>query len=340
MGRFRSFIPFGVALAIALITSVLIYGYLQKKTRVQQVIAETQPVAVAATDLSWGTTLTKEMIKEVNFLKGSLPESVFSTSSSLVGRVLVYPVRANEPIFESRLAPTSVTTGGVVAVIGPKKRAVGVKVDKVIGVSGFIRPGCRVDVLITLTTGKTYNPVTKTILENLLVLAVGSETKEKKGLEERASTAVLGLADVITLEVTPEEAEKLAMAAVEGRIQLVLRNFNDAENVLTPGVTIPSLLGSYSSRGPVKETMAALQKETETKKPALPPLPPTPAVEEKVEDKKPPVVEDTKPAQSQDTKSPGGEAPQPAQAEKKPSVFVVELIKGSKVNEIKFEESE
>jgi pilus assembly protein CpaB len=322
MAKLKLFIPVGMAIIIALITSLLIYSYLQKKTRVQEVIVETQPVAVAAVDLPWGTTLTKEMIKKVDFLKRSLPGDFFADPTSLVGRVLIYPVKANEPIFESRLAPTNVKTGGVGALISLKKRAVAVKVDKVIGVSGYIQPGSRVDVLITLTTGKAYTPVTKTILENLLVLASGLETKEKKGFEERASGT-----DVITLEVTPEEAEKLAMAAAEGKIQLALRNFNDTENVLTPGTTLPALLASYSLQGPARETSGVTKKQTESKPPVSEP-PPTPIAKERVENK-PPVLQ-----------------PPPASIvtdvsrveDKKP--FIVEVIKGSKVNEVKFEGSE
>jgi pilus assembly protein CpaB len=325
MANYKSFVPLGAAIVIALIVSVLTYGYLQNRVKVDEVVAETHPVAVAATDLPWGTKLTGEMMKPVNFLKGSLPEGSFSDPSSLVGRVLIYPVKTREPILESRLAPRNVTTSGVAAVISLRKRAVAVKVDKFIGVSGFIHPGSRVDVLITMGTGRTSLPVTKIVLENLLVLAVGPEGKEKKGLEERASST-----DVITLEVTPEEAEKLAMAAVEGKIQLALRNFNDTENVSTSGVTIASLLGSSPDHGSVKETKESPRKEMGAQKPVSPPPSPDPVIEERVEPKKTSEVE----------KPPEVENVKPATVEKKPSVFVVELIKGNKMSEITFKESE
>ena len=322
MAKLKSFIPVGVAIIIALIASMMIYSYLQKKSKGQEVLVETQPVAVAVVDLPWGITLTKDMIKKVDFLKRSLTGDFFADLDSLVGRVLIYPVKANEPILESRLAPTNVKTGGVGAVISPKKRAVAVKVDKVIGVSGFIQTGSRVDVLITLSTGKAFAPITKTILENLLVLASGSDTKEKKGFEERASNT-----EVITLEVTPEEAEKLAMAAAEGKIQLALRNFNDTENVRTPGTTLPALLASYSLQGPARETNDVTKKQT-VSKPLVSVPSPTPIAKERVEDKPPvlqppltPIVKDV--LQVED---------------KKP--FIVEVIKGSKVNEVKFEGSE
>jgi pilus assembly protein CpaB len=332
MAHYRSFVPLGVATVIGLIVSALMYGYLQKSSKMNHTVAETHPVAVAASDLPWGTKLTGDMMKQVDFLKGSLPEGSFSDSASLVGRVLIYPVKAREPILESRLAPGNVTTSGVAAVIGPQKRAVAVKVDKVIGVSGFIHPGSRVDVLITMGTGRTSRPITKIVLENLLVLAVGPDTKEKKSLEERGSPI-----DVITLEVTPQEAEKLGMAAVEGRIQLALRNYNDTENVTTPGVTIASLLGSYASDEPVKEGQ---KKGQEMKNPSLQPQLPPPAVEEQGEEKKPPVVPNAKPAIVEDKGPSRVEQAAPATQEKKPSVFVVEMIKGSKVSEITFQESE
>lgn len=301
MGKYKPFILLGTAVVVALITSVLIYNWLQKKAKVEKPEAfQTQSVAVAAADLSWGTVLTKGMIKVAPFLKASLPEGYFSDPASLEGRVLISPIKANEPIFETKLAPTSVKTGGIAAVITQKKRAIALRVDKTIGVSGFIHPGNRVDVLVTMAAGKTPAPFTKTVLENVLVLAAGPET-EIKGKEEKQSNV-----DVITIEVTPEEAEKVALAATEGRLQLTLRNFSDIEDVITKGTTIPTLLASYSY-GPVKETKADTRRVPVRK-----------------------VVEREKP---------GVEKPS-APITAKPSVFTVELIQGSKSSEVKFEGSE
>jgi len=249
MRKYRPWMSLGLAFIVAFITSLLIYNYLQKSTRIVEVKLETLPVASAVADIGWGTRITKEMIKPVDFLKTTAPPGCFSDCDSLVGRVAIFPIKANEPILESRLAPTSITAGGVAAVVSQKKRAVAVKVDKVIGVSGFIHHGNRVDVLVTIPNGKSSEPITKTVLENILVLTVGPEL-EKKGKDEKPSDV-----DVITLEVTPEEGEKLALAANEGKLQLALRNFSDTENVLTKGVTIPGLLASYAI-GPVGGTSA------------------------------------------------------------------------------------
>jgi pilus assembly protein CpaB len=302
MGKYRSVMLLTAAIVVALITSLLIYGYLQRRGKSKETVIETQPVVVAVVDLSWGTTLASEMVKKVDFLKGSLVGGYFNDPSSVVGRVVIFPVKANEPIFESRLAPVNVKTGGVAAIITPKKRAVAVKVDKVIGVSGFIHPGNRVDVLITIATGKTFAPMTKTILENILVLAVGPETKERKGSEEKSSPT-----DVITLEVTPEEAERLALGATEGRIQLALRNYSDNVEMKTQGTTLPNLLGPYAyshSTG----TKPVVRKEVEIRKPVSKPSS-QPQVVPKVE-------------------------------MRRPVVFVVEVIKGSKFSEVRFEGSE
>ncbi len=244
MRKYRPWISLGLAFIIAFITSLMIYNYLKERTRIVEVRPDTVPVATAVADIGWGTRITKEMTKPVDFLKSTVPPGCFSDCDSLVGRVAISPIKANEPILESRLAPLDIKTGGVAAVISPKKRAVAVKVDKVIGVSGFIHQSNRVDVLVTIPTGKTSEPITKTVLENILVLTVGPEM-EKKGKEEKPSDV-----DVITLEVTPEEGEKLALAAAEGKLQLALRNYSDTQNVLTRGVTIPGLLASYSL-GPV-----------------------------------------------------------------------------------------
>jgi len=219
------------------------YNWLQKKASVKQSSLDTEMAVVAAFDLSGGEVLRKEVVKKVLFLKGSLPNGYFTEPSFLEGRVLISPVKADEAILESRLAPKSITTGGVAAVIDPKKRAMAVHVDKVIGVSGFIYPGNRVDVLLTVTkTDKDATPITKIVLQNILVLAAGTQL-EQKGQNEKPVPV-----DVITLELTPEEAEKLAHATTQGKIHLALRNYSDTEEVSTRGATIPILLTGQSAQ--------------------------------------------------------------------------------------------
>jgi len=238
-----------MAIFLALVVTLLSYNWIQKAAVAKVKPQEMQKVAVAAYDLPWSTVLTKDMVRMTTFLKDSLPNGYHLDVSQVIGRTLIQPIRANEPVTEARLAPTSVTTGGVAAVITAKKRAMSVKVDKVVGVSGYVHPGNRVDVLVTLDQqkGEISSAITKIVLENILVLASGPEFNEPRKKGEKPNDV-----DVITLEVTPQEGEKLALAATEGKLQLALRNYSDHENVVTTGAKIPNLLGSVAVAAPIQ----------------------------------------------------------------------------------------
>lgn len=249
MGKWKSVIPIVLALVIALAGTVFLYKWLKMQSgpkEVVQVESEAVPVAVTTVDLPWGTKLKKEMVKTVPFLKESLPTGYCSDPGSLEGRVLIAPLKQNEPIIEARLAPTSVTVGGVSAIVTVGKRAIAVKGDKVIGLSGFILPGNRVDVLVTMTNPANKREITKIVLDNILVLATGTQIQEN-GKGKPAPV------DVYTLEVTPGEGEKLALAATQGRLQFALRNVTDAEPVLTRGATIPQTLASLKANNPTPQ---------------------------------------------------------------------------------------
>ncbi len=244
-------------IVVALLAGSITFGWLQKRTTVQNRAAATQQVVVAAVDLAWGRVLDAAQVKTVPFLQSSLPRGCFSQPSEVAGRTLLYPVRAGEPIFESQLAPRTAEAGGIAAVIRPRERAMAVKVDKVIGVSGFIHPGNRVDVVATFDRlGNDPTPTTKTVLENVLVLAAGVEL-EKTGKGEKPAPV-----DVITLEVSAAEGEKLALAATEGKLQLALRNQADAAEVPTTGITVTRLMSSVSPKepAPVRQVAAGAKK--------------------------------------------------------------------------------
>jgi pilus assembly protein CpaB len=246
MGKLRAIIPILLALIVAGGASLLLYRWLQSRTAPQAVVkvveSEAVPMAVAAADLPWGSVIKPEMVKMVPFLKESLPPGHFTTLEDIKGRVLIAQVKKGEPILESRLAPKSITSGGVSAVVSPGKRALAVKGDKVIGISGFIRPGNKVDVLVTMTDPKSELDVTKVVLEHIPVLAAGTEI-EGDGKESHP-------VDVYTLEVTPEEGEKLALAAAQGKLQFALRKQTDGDTVLTRGATISETLASFKHVDP------------------------------------------------------------------------------------------
>jgi pilus assembly protein CpaB len=242
---------------VALATSFLVYRWLQEKSiAIANQRGELLNVAVAMTDLNGGTVIRPEMVKTVPFLKGSLASGFFKDTASVVGRVVITPIKADEPIFDSRLAPLDVTKGGVAAVISPNKRAMAVKVDKVKGVSGFIHPGNRVDVVATFRPAYSQLPLTMTVLENILVLATGTETEVRNKQEKPVEV------DVITLEVSPEEAEVLALASTEGKLQLSLRNFSDTKNVASKGTTMASLVNLLSGKNTAPAKKITRRKTT------------------------------------------------------------------------------
>ena len=256
MKKYKPVILIVLTVLVALTTSLLAYKWFKERSIANAGRrGELVNVAVAVADLSWGTIIKPEMVKTVPFLKGSLTSGFFSDTASVAGRVVITPIKADEPIFASRLATSDITKGGVAAVISENKRAMGVKVDKVQGVSGFIHPGNRIDVVATFRPANSQMPVTMTVLENIPVLATGTET-EIRGRQEKAVEV-----DVITLEVSPEEAEVLALASAEGKLQLSLRNFSDTKNIGTKGVTVQSLMSFLSGKGPSPEKKASRKRD-------------------------------------------------------------------------------
>ena len=223
MGKWKAGIPFVLALVVALAASVFLYNWVGDQKTMPKVAKaaelETVPVVVATAGLPWGTKLKPEMLKTFLFLKDSLPQGYFTEPQKVQGRVSIVPLKENDVITESRLAPTDVTTGGVAAVVRPGKRAVAAKGDKVIGIAGFINPGNKVDVLATMTDPRTKTEVTKMVLENILVLGTGTQ------LEQTAEGKTAPV-DVYTLEVTPEEGEILSLAAAHGVLRFALKEYH------------------------------------------------------------------------------------------------------------------
>jgi len=261
MKSLRLIVPIVIALLIASVGTLLIYKWVKEQAAPitpQTATFESVPVIVAATDLNWGTKLRGEILKTVPYPKESLPKGFISDASKMEGRILLVPLKEKEPILESKLAGQSIATGGVAAVVKQGKRAVSVRGDKVIGLAGFINPGNRVDVLVTVNDPDGKKEITKIVLEDILVLATGTQVQDK-GKGEPSPV------DVFTLEVTPEEAEKLSLAANEGKIQLALRNLTDSEVVLTQGATIPKTLASYRGPSPNPAPVAAVETKPEKK---------------------------------------------------------------------------
>jgi pilus assembly protein CpaB len=204
---------------------------------VKTVTAPTQPVVVAASDLSLGAELKKEDLSIVNFPQGAAPEGSFARVEDIIGRGVIVAVVKHEPILPAKLASKEAGSG-LPPIIPEGMRAVSVRVNEVIGVAGYVLPGTHVDVVATASpTAKTEDATSKLILANVQVLTAGTriEQDQDKGKPMQVT--------VVTLLVYPDQAERLALASTEGKIQLALRNPMDQGAPETPGVKPAVLLG-------------------------------------------------------------------------------------------------
>lgn len=197
-----------------------------------QAAMATQSVVVAVRDLDLGSALDASMLELVRWPAGSLPAGSFRSLAEADGRVLRVSLQRGEPVLEGKLTPTG-TAAGLSALIGEGRRAITVKVNEVVGVAGFALPGNYVDVLVNLRDDRE-TAVSRIILERILVLAVAQE----KSREESKPKVV----NAVTLEVTPEQAEKLDLARSIGSLSLVLRNQIDRASVSTSGMRRPDLM--------------------------------------------------------------------------------------------------
>lgn len=219
------------------------YNYMQNAPA-KTVAMPTQPVVVAAADLPLGTELGADDVRVVQWPKGQAPEGVFTSAGEVAGRGLIVSVVRNEAILNAKLAPKEAGSG-LPPVIPPGMRAVSVRVNEVIGVAGYVLPGTHVDVLATASpTNNVQDTTTKVVLHNVPVLTAGTrmEQDQKDGKPVQVT--------VVTLLVSPEQSERLALASTEGKVQLALRNPLDQSAPDTPGVRPAALLGSAAPAAP------------------------------------------------------------------------------------------
>lgn len=200
-----------------------------------QAAEATVSVTVAARDMGQGMLLAPEDVRLVQWPASAVPPGYSTSQSEVVGRGLLTPVRANEPLLSNKLALKE-AGGGLPIVIQEGRRGLSVKVDEVIAVAGFVQPGTRVDVLVTLdNVANVAEPLTQIVLQDIEVLASNQAYQPNPNGEPTPVT-------VVTLNVDPEEAEKLVLASQKGRIQLGLRNTLDRDSVQTPGARVPNLI--------------------------------------------------------------------------------------------------
>ena len=227
------------------------YNFVNNNQQIKTVSTPTQPVVVASADLQIGSEIKADDVQVLNFPSGQAPQGAFSSPGEVVGRGLIVPIVKNEPILVAKLASKEAGVG-LPPVIPAGMRAVSVRVNEVIGVAGYVLPGTRVDVVATASPTQQFpDTVSKVVLANVQVLTAGTRMEQdQEGGKPMQVT-------VVTLLVTPEQAETLALASTEGKIQLALRNPLDQGAPQTPGIRPAVLLGTARAAAPAKSVASA-----------------------------------------------------------------------------------
>ena len=241
MNRSRLLLIGIVALALGAFVSFTVYRNLQSRTG-----SDTAPgvdVVIAAGDIQVGAKIEDKDVKVVRFPSGDLPPSCFHLKSSVVGRGVVLPIAKGEFVLPLKLAGENAGYG-LPSLIPPGMRAVSVRVNEVVSVAGFVLPGTRVDVLLTGNPSGASEQQTTTVLENVAVIATGQRL-ERNAAGDPQSTPV------ITLLVSPDDAQKLTLASTQGRIQLALRNPLDTKQQDLASMRTNSLYKNVSAPMPV-----------------------------------------------------------------------------------------
>lgn len=201
----------------------------------QQASGERTQVLVATRDLDLGQAISPEMLQPVAWPSGNVPAGSFTDPQLLDGRVVRNSIFKGEPVLEPKLAPEG-TKAGLDSIIKPGHRAISVKVNEVVGVAGFLAPGSYVDLLVNIRDDRD-TAISRVVLERIMVLAVAQEARRPDETKARVVNAV-------TLEVTPDQAEKIDLARNVGTLSLMLRNQVDTkDDVNTAGVRREDLFG-------------------------------------------------------------------------------------------------
>lgn len=228
--------------------------------------ANFRSVVVTATDLTFGTKLDRAMLRTVRYPKESVPNGAYASMDSVVGQTTKVFMSAREPVTAIKLSSRG---GGLSMLVRPSMRAASLDVNQVSGVSGFVLPGDRVDVLVTVDNrGNNDEAVTRTVLQNIEVLAAGQKTEQQDNKPITVQS--------VTVLVDPSGAEALALSLQEGKIHLVLRNPEDNETSTVASLSTREMLGeklvakaeprATRSSGPRPQTQVAAVAPRQTEK--------------------------------------------------------------------------
>jgi pilus assembly protein CpaB len=243
-----------LAIVIALIASVSLYRYLKGQEEQLKKAVATEKIIIAKRDVSVGSTIEKAQTDSIDWPRANRPQGAFTATESVIGRIALERFVPGEPIIEAKLVPRGGLSGVLTYKIPDGHRAMTVGVDQVAGVAGFITPGNMVDVVLTTQPQYAKESISKIVLQNIPVLATGQTVEQQK---EGKPIVV----PTVTLDVTPDDAERLAIASTQGRLQLVLRGAGDESPAVTRGATITKVMKS----APLRTKKARVVKTTRKK---------------------------------------------------------------------------
>jgi pilus assembly protein CpaB len=258
-----------LAVVVAGVAAWSIFSYLQTETKKVKA-GQPQNIVVAIVDVPIGAKLADKQVKLAAFPKDSIPQGSISDIKSVQGRVAIRPIAAGDAVTEQKLIPKAGSPGsGVMTYLVPQgHRAITVAVNEVAGVAGFLTPADRVDVVLTtLLPGSTEN-ISKIVLQNVPILAAGQTNEQREGKPVIVQT--------VTLDLTPEDSEKLVLAASKGQLQLLLRHIADMEQVESKGATIGKVLGG-TERPAQRRSAAPVRVRTVVKQVRVPRPAPAPS---------------------------------------------------------------
>lgn len=246
------------AAVLGLVAVFLVHSYIKGRVGEPSLTA-TNPVVVAEVDIAPGAAVSSGMVRVATYPANLVPAQGISDPQKVVNRVALMSIARGEPILEYKLAPEG-TRAGLGGLLAKDKLAVTVKTDEVTGVAGFINPGDRVDVMVEMQEmGAGGEHFSKIILQNLKVLSTGQVWEQTRGKEKP------DVVPTVTLEVTPEQAETLNLASLQGRIRLALRNQLNRGYFNTAGV-VTSQLANRRPLAPNSEKAAPQKSQTRSVK--------------------------------------------------------------------------
>ena len=232
MAAKRYTLIFYIALVVAVIATFGVYRVLEA-TKASSRIA-TVPVVVAAKDMPEGVTIDRVALVVAQWPAGTQPAGAYGSVDSVATRVTRVPIYKGEAIVPGRLAPEG-TGAGLEVKITPGKRAYGIRINDVASLAGMVQPNSRVDIMVVINDPEQQKQVAKLFMSNMRVLAIGAAP-------DRAQDGRPINAAVASIEVTPTEAERLAIAASQGALQLVLRGYGDPDSINTTGAIANDVL--------------------------------------------------------------------------------------------------